>query len=416
MRVAVIGAGYVGLIQAVGLAHLGNQVTLAERDPVRVAEIQEGRSPIFEPGLPELLSATLADGSLRVTDSNQEAVKDAQIVFLALPTPQGDDGEADVSAIYAVADELSAVLPQDCLVVTKSTVPVGTNREVGIRTGRSVASNPEFLREGSAVTDFMKPDRIVIGTEDRRNVDQLIELYQSMDAPILVTDLTSAEVIKYAANGYLAARVTYANAMANVCEAVGADVRDVLLGIGYDHRIGFSFMRPGPGFGGSCFPKDTRALVRLAADAGYDFSLMSGVIATNEEQFARTVAKVRDAVGGNLAGARVAVWGLAFKAGTDDVRESPAIRVINQLMEAGADVVAFDPQASAPGIADGGDAMSTIKGADVLLIATEWPEFQRLDLRLVAAHMRGSAIVDARNLLDPIAVRAVGLSYVGVGR
>lgn len=416
MRVAVIGAGYVGLIQAVGLAHLGNQVTLAERDPVRVAEIQEGRSPIFEPGLPELLSATLADGSLRVTDSNQEAVKDAQIVFLALPTPQGDDGEADVSAIYAVADELSTFLPQDCLVVTKSTVPVGTNREVGIRTGRSVASNPEFLREGSAVTDFMKPDRIVIGTEDRRNVDQLIELYQSMDAPILVTDLTSAEVIKYAANGYLAARVTYANAMANVCEAVGADVRDVLLGIGYDHRIGFSFMRPGPGFGGSCFPKDTRALVRLAADAGYDFSLMSGVIATNEEQFARTVAKVRDAVGGNLAGARVAVWGLAFKAGTDDVRESPAIRVINQLMEAGADVVAFDPQASAPGIADGGDAMSTIKGADVLLIATEWPEFQRLDLRLVAAHMRGSAIVDARNLLDPIAVRAVGLSYVGVGR
>lgn len=416
MRVAVIGAGYVGLIQAVGLAHLGNQVTLAERDPVRVAEIREGRSPIFEPGLPELLSATLADGSLRVTDSNQEAVKDAQIVFLALPTPQGDDGEADVSAIYAVADELSTFLPQDCLVVTKSTVPVGTNREVGIRTGRSVASNPEFLREGSAVTDFMKPDRIVIGTEDRRNVDQLIELYQSMDAPILVTDLTSAEVIKYAANGYLAARVTYANAMANVCEAVGADVRDVLLGIGYDHRIGFSFMRPGPGFGGSCFPKDTRALVRLAADAGYDFSLMSGVIATNEEQFARTVAKVRDAVGGNLAGARVAVWGLAFKAGTDDVRESPAIRVINQLMEAGADVVAFDPQASAPGIADGGDAMSTIKGADVLLIATEWPEFQRLDLRLVAAHMRGSAIVDARNLLDPIAVRAVGLSYVGVGR
>lgn len=416
MRVAVIGAGYVGLIQAVGLAHLGNQVTLAERDPVRVADIREGRSPIFEPGLPELLSATLADGSLRVTDSNQEAVKDAQIVFLALPTPQGDDGEADVSAIYAVADELSTFLPQDCLVVTKSTVPVGTNREVGIRTGRSVASNPEFLREGSAVTDFMKPDRIVIGTEDRRNVDQLIELYQSMDAPILVTDLISAEVIKYAANGYLAARVTYANAMANVCEAVGADVRDVLLGIGYDHRIGFSFMRPGPGFGGSCFPKDTRALVRLAADAGYDFSLMSGVIATNEEQFARTVAKVRDAVGGNLAGARVAVWGLAFKAGTDDVRESPAIRVINQLMEAGADVVAFDPQASAPGIADGGDAMSTIKGADVLLIATEWPEFQRLDLRLVAAHMRGSAIVDARNLLDPIAVRAVGLSYVGVGR
>ncbi len=416
MRVAVIGAGYVGLVQAVGLAHLGNKVTLAERDPARVAEIRAGRSPIFEPGLPELLSATLADGSLVVTDSNHAAVKDAQIVFLALPTPQGDDGEADVSAIYSVADELAAVLPQDCLVVTKSTVPVGTNLEVGIRTRRPVASNPEFLREGSAVTDFMKPDRIVIGTEDRRNVDQLIELYRSIDAPILVTDLTSAEVIKYAANGYLAARVTYANAMANVCEAVGADVRDVLLGIGYDHRIGFSFMRPGPGFGGSCFPKDTRALVRLAADAGYDFSLMSGVIATNEEQFARTVAKVRDAAGGKLAGARVAVWGLAFKAGTDDVRESPAVRVIDQLMEAGADVVAFDPQASVPGIPEGGDAMSTIKGADVLLIATEWPEFQRYDLRAVATQMRGSAIVDARNLLDPIAVRAVGLSYIGVGR
>ncbi len=416
MRVAVIGAGYVGLIQAVGLAHLGNQVALAERDVARVAEITAGRPPIFEPGLPELLSATLANGSLTVTSSNTEAVVGAEVVFLALPTPQGDEGQADVSAIYSVADELAPVLSEGCLVVTKSTVPVGTNIEVGVRTGRPVASNPEFLREGSAITDFMKPDRIVIGTKDRSNVDKLVELYRPIDAPILVTDLVSAEVIKYAANGYLAARVTYANAMANVCEAVGADVRDVLLGIGYDHRIGFSFMRPGPGFGGSCFPKDTRALVKLAADAGYDFSLMAGVIATNEEQLARTFAKVQAAVGGDLSGSRVAVWGLAFKAGTDDVRESPAVAIVTRLVDSGADVIAFDPQATAPGISIAESALDAVAGADVLLIATEWPQFQRCDLQAVAARMRGSAIVDARNLLDPIAVRAAGLAYTGIGR
>ena len=285
MRVAVIGAGYVGLIQAVGLAHFGHDVVLAERDPDRVAAISAGRSPIYEPGLPELLSAVLASRALTVTTSNTDAVQGAEIVFLALPTPQGDGGQADISAIFIVADEIAPALADGCLVVTKSTVPVGTNQEVGVRTGCSVASNPEFLREGSAVTDFMKPDRIVIGTQDRSNVDKLVELYRPIDAPVLVTDLVSAEVIKYAANGYLAARVTYANAMANVCEAVGADVRDVLLGIGYDHRIGFSFMRPGPGFGGSCFPKDTRALVKLAADAGYEFSLMQGVIDTNDIVF-----------------------------------------------------------------------------------------------------------------------------------
>ena len=416
MRVAVIGAGYVGLVQAVGLAHIGHHVTLAELDTDRVDAIRGGRSPIYEPGLPELLRAVLDDGTLQVTNSNTQSVKDAQIVFLALPTPQGDDGEADVSVIYAVAEELAPVLLPECLVVTKSTVPVGTNREVGVRSGRAVASNPEFLREGSAVTDFMKPDRIVIGSEDRRHADQLIELYRPIDAPVLVTDLASAEVIKYAANGYLAARVTYANAVANLCEAVGADVRDVMLGIGYDHRIGFAFMRPGPGFGGSCFPKDTRALVRLAADAGYDFSLMSGVIATNEEQMARTVAKVRHAAGGDLNGARVAVWGLAFKAGTDDVRESPAVVVIDQLRAEGADVVAFDPQATVDNIPTAEDALSAVDGADVLLIATEWPEFQRHDLQQIATRLRGSALVDARNLLDPIAVRAAGLTYIGVGR
>ncbi len=416
MRVAVIGAGYVGLIQAVGLAHIGHDVVLAERDPERVAAISAGRSPIYEPGLPELLSAALANKSLTVTTSNIDAVKGAEIVFLALPTPQGDEGEADVSAVFLVADEIAPVLAEGCLVVTKSTVPVGTNREVGERTGRPVASNPEFLREGSAVTDFMKPDRIVIGAQDRSYVDQLVELYRPIDAPILVTDLVSAEVIKYAANGYLAARVTYANAMANVCEAVGADVRDVLLGIGYDHRIGFSFMRPGPGFGGSCFPKDTRALVKLAADAGYEFSLMRGVIATNEEQLARTFAKVEAAAGGDVRGSRVAVWGLAFKAGTDDVRESPALAVVGRLVDAGADVVAFDPQARVAGIAAAPDAMVAVDEADVLLIATEWPEFQRCDLQAIAARMRGSAIVDARNLLDPTAVRAAGLTYTGIGR
>ncbi len=416
MRVGVIGAGYVGLIQAVGLAHLGNQVVLAERDPDKVSQIASGRSPIFEPGLTELLESVIADGSLQVTTSNVGAVGGAEVVFLALPTPQAADGQADLSAVFSVVDEVASSLAQGCLVVTKSTVPVGTNVEIGERTGRVVASNPEFLQEGRGVRGFMNPDRIVIGVNDPRDAERLSILYAAIDAPTVLTDLASAELTKYAANGYLAARVTYANSIANVCEAVGADVADVLAGMGYDKRIGSTFLDPGPGFGGSCFPKDMRALTRIAADAGYEFSLMAAVIAANTEQLARTVAKVRRAVGGDLMGRRVAVWGLAFKAGTDDVRESPAVGLIDLMLKDGADVVAFDPQATVPTVAVAADPIAAVDGADVLLIATEWPEFREVDLGELAERMTGRTIVDARNLLDPAAVRAVGLAYVGIGR
>ncbi len=416
MQIGVIGAGYVGLIQAVGLAHLGNQVILAERDWDKVAQIASGISPIFEPGLTELLESALADGSLRVTTSNVEAVGAADVVFLALPTPQGADGRADLSAVFEVVDEIAGSLGNDCLVATKSTVPVGTNAEIGERTGRTVASNPEFLQEGRGVRDFMNPDRIVIGVNDPRDAEPLTDLYVGIDAPMVLTDLASAELTKYAANGYLAARVTYANAIANVCEAVGADVADVLTGMGYDKRIGSTFLDPGPGFGGSCFPKDMRALTRIAADAGYDFSLMSAVITANTEQLFRTVEKVRRAVGGDLMGQRVAIWGLAFKAGTDDVRESPAVGLIDLMLKDGADVVAFDPQATVPTVEQASDPLAAADGAAVLLIATEWPQFQEVDLNELAARMKGRTIVDARNLLDPDAVRAVGLAYVGMGR
>jgi UDPglucose 6-dehydrogenase len=282
----------------------------------------------------------------------------------------------------------------------------------------TVVSNPEFLREGSAVADFFNPDRIVIGTRDRTAVEKLVDLYRGLNAPLLVTDPVSSEMIKYGANAYLATRVTFANAMANLAEAVGADVRDVLLGMGYDKRIGFHFFSPGPGFGGSCFPKDTLALAAAADEVGYDFALLKGVIAVNQEQLERILAKLREAVAGELAGKTIGLWGLAFKAGTDDTRDSPALALAQALIAEGAAIQAYDPQVSAEfeGVHRVPDPVSAAKDADVLLIGTEWPEFQSVDLGLVRDVMVGSAIVDARNLLDPGAVARLGMSYSGVGR
>lgn len=414
----MIGAGYVGLVQAVGLVQLGHDVALADRDAARVQSIAEGRSPIYEVGLDPLLAKAIDDGSLRVLTSNREAVDGAQVVFLALPTPTDAAGSADTSVVFSVVDELASHLMPGTMVVTKSTVPVGTNAAIARRLPETcaAASNPEFLREGSAISDFMNPDRIVIGMEDRSRADVLVDIYRGIDAPVMITNWESAELIKYASNGYLASRVAFANAIANVSEAVGADVRDVLLGMGYDHRIGFSFMRPGPGYGGSCFPKDTQALATLSSDAGYRFSLIEGVIAANADQQDRVIEKVRVAVGGDLNSRRVALWGLAFKAGTDDTRDSPAVRLAIALKDAGADVIAFDPQASVEGIAMAADALEAVDGADVLLIATEWPQFQREDLAAVAQRMAAPNVVDARNLLDPTAARAAGFTYAGIGR
>jgi len=423
MDVAVIGAGYVGLATAVGLTALGHSVDVGERNEERVAALRQGRSPIYEPELVSFLETAVSSGQLRFHPSNIEAVRNADVVFLAVPTPQGEDGAADTSIVYAVLDEITPVLEPGAILVMKSTVPVGTVGRIqemlderGV--GATVVSNPEFLREGSAISDFLHPDRIVIGTSDQRAAERMIELYRGLQAPLVVTDPVSSEMIKYSANAFLSTRVTFANAIANLCEAVGADVKDVLLGMGYDNRIGFHFFNPGPGFGGSCFPKDTNALVAIADDAGYDFSLLKAVIHINDIQRERVVDHVRRGVGGTLEGATVAVWGLAFKAGTDDTRSSPAIAIVERLLEEGCVLRAHDPQArvSIEGVTQVNTPIDAVSDADALLIVTEWSDYRMVDLHHVATSMRGDAIIDARNLLDPDAVRRLGMRYQGIGR
>jgi len=307
------------------------------------------------------------------------------------------------------------------VVINKSTVPVGSSRVVERALGRDdvfVVSNPEFLREGSAVHDCLHPDRIVIGSDDQAAAIRVASLFERLEAPLIVTDPASAEAIKYASNAFLATKVSFVNAMANLCEAVGADVREVVLGMGYDRRIGFEFLKPGPGWGGSCFGKDTRALIRLAEDGGYDFSLLRGVVAVNEQQFDRVVAKVERLAGGNLSGERIAAWGLAFKARTDDTRDSPAVAVIRLLQDRGARVEAYDPVATGDltGIARAADPYAACQGAAVLVVLTEWDEFRWLDLDKVRDAMTTPRIVDARNLLDPAVVRRKGFTYEGLGR
>lgn len=420
MQVAVIGAGYVGLVTGAGLAYLGHTVRLGERDPGKLETLAAGQVPFFEAGLDRLLTEGIDNKLLSFHADNKEAVEGAKVVFIALPTPPDEDGSADTSYIEGALAELGPVLPAGTVVVMKSTVPVGSVARFqayldGLGAEATVISNPEFLREGSAVGDFLHPDRIVIGTRSQEAAEVMLELYQALQAPVVVTDPPSSEMIKYASNAYLATRITFANAIANLCESVGADVKDVLLGMGYDRRVGFHFLNPGPGYGGSCFPKDTRALVAIADEAGYDFSLLRGVIEVNELQRHRVVDKVRAAI--DLDGATVGLWGLAFKAGTDDIRESPAVFLAEELMAAGATVQAFDPEAAhVDGVIRVDDAIQAAKDADVLLIATEWPEFQSVDLGAVRDAMASPHIIDARNMLDPEAARHLGMQYEGIGR
>ena len=420
MQVAVIGAGYVGLVTGTGLAYLGHCVRLGESNPDKLKTLSDGQVPFFEAGLDRLLSEGIENGLLSFHPDNKEAVDGAAVVFIALPTPSDEDGSADTSYIEEALEDFGPSLAPGTVVVLKSTVPVGSVARFqaqldGLDADATVISNPEFLREGSAVGDFLHPDRIVIGSRDQKASEVMLELYQALQAPVVVTDPASSEMIKYASNAYLATRITFANAIANLCESVGADVKDVLLGMGYDRRVGFHFLNPGPGYGGSCFPKDTRALVAIADDAGYDFSLLRGVIEVNELQRHRVVDKVRAAI--ELDGATVGLWGLAFKAGTDDIRESPAVFLAHELTAAGATVQAFDPEADpVEGVIRVDDALQAAKDADVLLIATEWPEFQSVDLRAVRDAMASPHIIDARNMLDPEAVRRLGMTYEGMGR
>ncbi len=421
MDVAVIGGGYVGLVYAGGLTHLGHRVRVGEVNAARVETLRQGKVPIYEQGLNGLIARGVEHELLTFHTSNPEAVAGAGFVFLTLPTPPAADGRADTSFVDAVIDEIGPLLDEGAIIVVKSTVPVGTatrlrKRLADIGSRAISVSNPEFLREGKAVEDFLKPDRIVIGAFDPADGLRLATLYAGLEAPFVHTDPTSAEMIKYAANSYLATRLTFANTLSNLCEAVGADVRDVIKGIGYDFRIGPHFLNPGPGYGGSCFPKDTVALIATAEESGYDFQLLKAVIRADEEQRWRVVEKVRRAVGGDLRKKTVALWGLAFKAGTDDVRESPAVRIADLLKAAGAKVVAYDPEASLEWLTLASSPVEAARGADVVLLATDWPEFIRVDLRQVASVMRGRRLIDARNLLDPPLVRAAGLEYEGLGR
>ena len=422
--IAVIGTGYVGLTTGAYLAHLGHQVTCADIFEEKVARLRKGDVPILEAGLDELVADGLAAGRLDFVVGAAGAVEGAEFVFLCVQTPQGEDGSADLTYIREAAVEIAPSLEAEAIVINKSTVPVGSTRVVEQALGRDdvfVVSNPEFLREGSAVHDCLNPDRIVIGSDDQAAAMRVAALFESLKAPLVITDPASAETIKYASNAFLATKVSYVNALANVCEAVGANVREVVLGMGYDKRIGFEFLKPGPGFGGSCFPKDTRAMVRIAEDHGYDFGLLRGVIAVNDEQYERMASKVERMLDREVGGAVVAVWGLTFKARTDDLRDSPAIEVIRRLQAKGATIKAYDPAVKGPGPALEGiavlaDPYAVCEGADVLVVLTEWDEFRWLDFAKVAGLMRSARLVDTRNLLEPAAVRRRGFTYDGLGR
>jgi UDPglucose 6-dehydrogenase len=403
------------------LAHLGHAVTAADVDEERVRQLNAGEVPIVEAGLDSLLAEGLRSGRLRFVDDVASAMPGAEVVFVCVPTPEGVDGSADLSYIEAAAAAIAPHLDPEAIVVNKSTVPVGSTKiveRVLQRPDVSVVSNPEFLRDGSAVHDFLHPDRIVIGADDRAAAVRIASLYLGIPAPVIVTDPPSAETIKYAANAFLATKISFANAVAAVCEAVGADIDDVIAGLGFDKRIGEHFLRPGPGWGGSCFPKDSRALVRIAEDGGYDFDLLRGVITVNEQQIERMIAKIERAAGGSVAGKTIAAWGLTFKARTDDLRESPSVAILAALSRKGAIVRAYDPtvQRELPGMETAADPYAVCDGAHVLAVLTEWDEFRWLDLEKVASLMVERQIVDARNLLDRAAARRAGFAYQGVGR
>ena len=420
-KIAIIGTGYVGLTTGACLSTLGHDVVCADIDERKVERLNRGDVPILEAGLDELVQEGLRSGQLRFVVGARTAVPDAEFVYLCVPTPQGVDGSADLSYIEDAARDIGPHLESETIVINKSTVPVGSTRVVEQALGRSdifVVSNPEFLREGSAVHDFLHPDRVVIGADDQSAAIRVAGLYLGLAAPLQVTDPASAETIKYASNAFLATKISFVNAIAAVCEAVGADVNDVVLGMGYDKRIGEAFLRPGPGWGGSCFPKDSRALVRIAENAGYDFHLLKGVIQVNDDQFSRVADKVEAMAGGSIAGKNVAAWGLTFKARTDDMRDSPSLEILSRLVKRGAIVRAYDPAVhhDVGEIEVVDDPYAAVEGAEVLVVLTEWDEFRWLDVDKLAELMASKKVVDARNLLDRAALTRRGFDYRGVGR
>lgn len=420
--IAVIGTGYVGLTTGACLASIGHQVACADVDAKKIFELQKGEVNIYEPGLRELVIEGLTAGRLEFVVSAGEAVTDAEIAFICVPTPMGLNGAADVSTVESVVDEIRTLLPHGCILVNKSTMPVGTAELTVERLDRpdvAVVSNPEFLREGSAMSDFLNPDRIVVGSDVQDAAERVAALYTRLGAPTLLTDAASAEMIKYAANCFLAMKLSYVNAIAELCERVGADVADVTDGIGYDKRIGQHFLKPGPGWGGSCLPKDTKALLRIANSAGFDFTLLRATIDTNTRQHERIVDKVRKAVTGGPTGSlsrrSIGLLGLTFKAGTDDLRGSSALAVADLLHQAGADLVAHDPGIQ-PGKHNPGiepirvvnDPYTAAEGVEALVVLTEWPEFRGLDWNRMSNLVKRRIVVDPRNLLDPDVITRAG--------
>ncbi len=435
MHISVIGTGYVGLVSGTCFAEMGNFVTCVDIDAAKVERLNGGELPIFEPGLERYFERNTDEGRLQFTTEITEAVPESEIVFLALPTPSGGDGQADLSAVRQVAGQLGDLIEGYTIVVNKSTVPVGTADEVreaiaarGLRPGEDfdVVSNPEFLREGVAVDDFMKPERVVIGTSSERAAEIMENLYEPFvrsGNPILVMDERSAEMTKYAANAMLATRITFMNEIANICERVGANVEKIRRGIGTDSRIGKQFLYAGIGFGGSCFPKDVKALGHTAAEHGYEFQLLDAVTRINDYQREVLAHRVIDYFGGDVEGRRIAVWGLAFKANTDDVREAPSHIIIRALLEAGAEIVAYDPEAIETTRAELGDAIayaadeySVLEDAEALVICTEWHEFRRPEFERMHELLARPVVFDGRNLFEREKMAELGFDYYSIGR
>ena len=434
MNIVVIGTGYVGLVSGACFSEFGFSVTCVDNDPDKITSLEQGRIPIYEPGLDELVKRNALAGRLQFTTELGPAVSAADAVFIAVGTPtRRGDGHADLRFVFAAAEEVAAHLSSYTVVVTKSTVPVGTGQQVEqvIRKANpdadfDIASNPEFLREGSAISDFMRPDRVIVGVRAQKAKHVMRQLYRPLyliEKPVLFTGLETAELIKYAANAFLAVKISYINQMADLCEKVGADVHDVAKGMGLDKRIGDKFLHPGPGYGGSCFPKDTLALVRTAEDYDSPVSIVTDVVAYNQARKRAMPKRVISAFSGNVTGRKIAVLGLAFKPETDDMRESPAIEIITELIAAGAVIAAYDPaavdearQIFSDNIYYEDSAQACLDGADGVIVVTEWNEFRALTPRLFSDLMKGKVLVDFRNIYEPEQMKAVGLSYHSIGR
>ena len=432
MNVAVVGTGYVGLVAGTCFAELGHKVVCVDNDQGKLTKLRAGKLPIYEPGLEEMVPRNVNRGRLVFTDDLAQAVRDAEVVFIAVGTPPGEDGSADLRYVLAVAEAVGKALDEFKVVVMKSTVPIGTCDQIrGVIEGLAkapfaVVSNPEFLREGVAVEDFMRPERIVVGTTDERAIEVMRRLYRPLTADgakLLLMDVRSSEMTKYASNSMLAARISFMNEIANLCEKVGADVENVRRGMGSDSRIGPHFLKAGVGYGGSCFPKDVAALIRTAQKYGSEIGILHAAVATNEQQKVKLVSAIQDDLGTALAGKKIALWGLAFKPQTDDMREAPSIPLCEALVAAGAEVIAYDPEARHTAkevlgdkIVYAEDPYRALEGADALCLVTEWKEFTAPDWERVWALMRDHFVYDGRNLWEPREVSAQGFKYRGIGR